>query len=313
MSNVKSIKKLIAISILSLSILSINPICANAEWKQDSNGWWNTEGDSWSTGWRQIDNKWYYFDNNGYMVTNTTINGYKIDNSGVWVQNTAITTTNNSNNVATTNLTSNSNNVLNSNNTTNLTNLTNNINNGVIINGNIAIGNNTNSNNTQQSNNNNDEQINSNDYNKTEPIIQGKFTDKENNIFPCWAIIEGRYYHLDGDKQIDYNTIVDGYQLGSDGAWLQDNSINPPKAIILPYGFQLNAEQMIEKLQMETKSNNIKQELKSDKHNDRTERIKELQNKIADIQNRHTNNGDYWIQIYQNEIRELQLEDQSNS
>lgn len=37
-------------------------------------------------GWKQIDGKWYYFDENGRMVTNTTINGYKIGADGVWIQ-----------------------------------------------------------------------------------------------------------------------------------------------------------------------------------------------------------------------------------
>lgn len=316
----KNIKKLIVIGMMSASVLALNPTIAHAEWKQDNTGWWFTEGDnSWATGWRQIDNKWYYFNNNGYMVTNTTINGYKIDNNGVWVQNTVTTnnsnnttTTNlNSNNVTNTSLVSNSNNSMNSNNTTNLTNLTSNINNGVIINGDVSIGNTSNSNNTQQNSSNN--QVNSNDNNKTEPIIEGNFTDKENNIFPCWAIIDGKYYHLDGDKQIDYDTTIDGYKIGADGAWIQDNSVTPPNAIVLPYGFQLSAKQVIEKLQMNSKNDEIKQDTRLEKHEARTAKIKELQDKITDIQNKHINNGDYWIQIYQNEIKELQLEDQNNN
>ena len=100
--------KFIASSLVAASLLALNPIGATAEWKQNSNGWWNTEGSSWSVGWKEIDGKWYYFDNNGYMKTgwlqddgkwyylnssgamakNTTINGYILDSDGLWIQST---------------------------------------------------------------------------------------------------------------------------------------------------------------------------------------------------------------------------------
>lgn len=98
--------KAIANSLIVVSVLVLNQTGASAEWKQDSNGWWNTEGNAWSVGWKEIDEKWYYFDINGYMKTgwiqdgdkwyyldgngamvkNTTINGYKLDSYGVWIQ-----------------------------------------------------------------------------------------------------------------------------------------------------------------------------------------------------------------------------------
>lgn len=99
--------KLIASSLVLLSVLALNPIRASAEWKLDSNGWWNTEGNSWSVGWRLVDGKWYYFGEDGYMKTgwlqdinekwyylnsdgsmahDTTIEGYKIGSDGVWNQ-----------------------------------------------------------------------------------------------------------------------------------------------------------------------------------------------------------------------------------
>ncbi|WP_275297113.1 hypothetical protein [Clostridium sp. YIM B02569] len=102
----KNLNKIIATSLAVTSILTLNKIVANAEWKQDSNGWWNTEGSSWSIDWKEIDGKWYYFDNNGYMKTgwlqngdkwyylsasgamaqNTTIDGYNIGFDGAWIQ-----------------------------------------------------------------------------------------------------------------------------------------------------------------------------------------------------------------------------------
>lgn len=61
-----------------------------------SAGYWDTYGTQYwhyidsnnqrVIGWKQIDGKWYYFDENGRMVTNTTINGYKIGADGVWIQ-----------------------------------------------------------------------------------------------------------------------------------------------------------------------------------------------------------------------------------
>ncbi|OAV40602.1 hypothetical protein [Clostridium saccharobutylicum] len=48
----KHFNKIIALGIVATSVLAINPIGASAEWKQDSNGWWNTEGSSYSIGWK---------------------------------------------------------------------------------------------------------------------------------------------------------------------------------------------------------------------------------------------------------------------
>jgi len=103
-----NLTKVIASSLVVASVLALNPIGASAEWKQDSNGWWNIEGSSYSTGWKEIDGEWYYFNSNGYMKTgwiqdrgkwyylyssgamakNTTINGYTLDFNGVWIQST---------------------------------------------------------------------------------------------------------------------------------------------------------------------------------------------------------------------------------
>ena len=34
-------------------------------------------------GWYNIDNNWYYFDDSGAMMTNTIIDGWKIDGNGI--------------------------------------------------------------------------------------------------------------------------------------------------------------------------------------------------------------------------------------
>lgn len=84
----KKVKKLRVIAALLLvGVASVfNSSGANAEWRQDSNGWWNTEGSSWSVGWKEINGKWYYFKQDGYMVHDTTIDGYTIGSDGAWIQ-----------------------------------------------------------------------------------------------------------------------------------------------------------------------------------------------------------------------------------
>jgi len=93
MKNFK-LKKLVAIALAVMTIATVSPIGASAAWKQDSNGWWNTEGNSWSIGWKTIDNNWYYFGSDGYMKTGWVNDGgkwYYTASSGAmqtgWVSN----------------------------------------------------------------------------------------------------------------------------------------------------------------------------------------------------------------------------------
>ncbi|ACD53377.1 cell wall-binding protein [Clostridium botulinum] len=102
----KFLKATMAIMIASVTVLT--PITANAAWKQNSTGWWYTQGNSYTMGWCQIDNQWYYFDNNGYMKTgwindngnwyycwsngqmahDCYIGNYYLNSKGVWTTNT---------------------------------------------------------------------------------------------------------------------------------------------------------------------------------------------------------------------------------
>ncbi|NFE95415.1 N-acetylmuramoyl-L-alanine amidase family protein [Clostridium botulinum] len=71
--------KKITAAVMALSIIaSVSPVGASAAWKQDSNGWWNDKESSYSTGWENINNTWYYFNQDGYMKT-----GWVNDN-GTW-------------------------------------------------------------------------------------------------------------------------------------------------------------------------------------------------------------------------------------
>lgn len=77
------IKSLASLAIVTSTIIML-PTAAHAEWKNNSTGWWyNTYiTPYYALGWKKIDNKWYYFDSNGYMAHDTVINGYPIDSSG---------------------------------------------------------------------------------------------------------------------------------------------------------------------------------------------------------------------------------------
>lgn len=78
------ILSVIAISLVKASTLLSKPAAANSEWKQDSKGWWYSEGNSYATGWKLIDKNWYYFYSDGYMAHDTTIDGYNLNSSGIW-------------------------------------------------------------------------------------------------------------------------------------------------------------------------------------------------------------------------------------
>jgi hypothetical protein len=93
------LRKIITCTLLVVSVLALNPIGASAEWKQDSTGWWNTEGSSWSVGWRNIEGKWYYFYSDGYMAHDTTVDGYYLNSSGEWIPNQSTTSSANVNKI----------------------------------------------------------------------------------------------------------------------------------------------------------------------------------------------------------------------
>ena len=61
----RNVYKILSGALISFSLFAIT---ANAEWRQDSNGWWYAESNSYATGWRLIGGEWYYFKEDGYMV-----------------------------------------------------------------------------------------------------------------------------------------------------------------------------------------------------------------------------------------------------
>lgn len=81
------LRKILASTMVAVSILALNPIGASAAWKKDTLGWWYTEGNSYATGWRLINGNWYYFYSDGYMASDTIIDGYYLNSSGAWTNN----------------------------------------------------------------------------------------------------------------------------------------------------------------------------------------------------------------------------------
>jgi len=58
-------------------------------WQQDSTGWWYQNADSSypKSTWQLINGKYYYFNERGYMLSNTTNpDGYTVDSNGAWIQ-----------------------------------------------------------------------------------------------------------------------------------------------------------------------------------------------------------------------------------
>lgn len=103
-------KKLyLALSTIALSTVLIMPTFAGT-WKQDDIGWWYERDDKSfpKSNWEQVDGSWYYFNEQGYilsnqwfgnyylgptgaMLTNTTIEGYQIGADGAYIPNNTST------------------------------------------------------------------------------------------------------------------------------------------------------------------------------------------------------------------------------
>ena len=56
-------------------------------WINDKNKWYflNSNG-AMQIGWKLVNSKWYYFYSSGQMAANTTVDGYKLDKDGAWIQ-----------------------------------------------------------------------------------------------------------------------------------------------------------------------------------------------------------------------------------
>lgn len=81
----RTVLALILTFILAFSSV-ITSFAAKGEWKQDSTGWWYCySGGSYpKSQWEEIDSKWYYFDETGYMASGEYRDGYWLGADGAW-------------------------------------------------------------------------------------------------------------------------------------------------------------------------------------------------------------------------------------
>ena len=58
------------------------------EWKSNSNGWWFEDSSKWypKSQWLWIDGSCYYFGEDGYIKTNTYVDGCWLGADGAWVK-----------------------------------------------------------------------------------------------------------------------------------------------------------------------------------------------------------------------------------
>lgn len=86
----KSLIKVLSVSAM-LSMLATSTAFAG-EWKSDNNGWWyqNDDGSYPTNTWQWIDgngdgvSESYYFNENGYLLTNSSKDGYTVNTDGAW-------------------------------------------------------------------------------------------------------------------------------------------------------------------------------------------------------------------------------------
>ena len=78
---------------VTLSV-SMSMTALAGQWKQSGTDWKYEDNGTYPTNtWKWIDGKCYYFDGNGYMLSNTTTpDGYQVDASGAWVVNGVVQT-----------------------------------------------------------------------------------------------------------------------------------------------------------------------------------------------------------------------------
>ncbi|KXB66395.1 cell wall-binding repeat protein, partial [Parvimonas sp. KA00067] len=82
-------KALLTVGLSFMIIFSANSVKAG-EWKSNKVGSWYEEKDgSYPTStWKEISNKWYYFDKSGFRLTNVWVGNYYLGKDGAMLVNT---------------------------------------------------------------------------------------------------------------------------------------------------------------------------------------------------------------------------------
>ena len=94
-------KNFVKVLTLATLLSAFSPLTSFAgEWKSDNNGWWyqNDDGSYPKNTWQWIDgnkdgvSESYYFNENGYLLTNTTKDGCTVNGDGAWTVNGVVQT-----------------------------------------------------------------------------------------------------------------------------------------------------------------------------------------------------------------------------
>lgn len=79
--------KIIFTALILSTAMSITSLAG--QWRQDAKGYWyeNDDGSYPTNQWQEIDGEYYYFENAGYMLSNTvTPDNYIVGYSGQWIE-----------------------------------------------------------------------------------------------------------------------------------------------------------------------------------------------------------------------------------
>lgn len=96
-------KRLFTMMMAAMMVMAMTMTSFAAGWQQNENGWWyatNDDGTAWyANEWQWIDGNGdgvaesYYFDQNGYLLTNTTTpDGYTVNADGAWTKDGVVQT-----------------------------------------------------------------------------------------------------------------------------------------------------------------------------------------------------------------------------
>lgn len=128
---IKFIKKIMTLTITTITAMGMLSIGASASWRQNGHGWWNSKVNGYSVGWEKIGGNWFYFNQDGYMKTGWIKDGDK------WY-----------------------------------------------------------------------------------------FLNSNGDMMTGWIQDSGKLYYLNPNGDMAYNIILNGYRLGNDGAWIDENMAN---------------------------------------------------------------------------------------
>lgn len=334
MKRLKLIKIMASILIGVSSVLAFNPIKASAayvgqiitanektvyadnyQWAYKNGGWMCATPDlhqAYFNAWICTNGLWYYVGQDGYMAHDVFVNDYYVNQNGQWIvgakydgrgsviypntspDTTSTATSNNSNTSTTTSNTSTG-----TANTTTSTSDTQAANNTNATSSTFGSMNNTQTNTSTNS----DTNISNNNTNNSNQTI-----NDITKMFPCWVLIDGKYYYIDKDMRLLYNTTINGYVLGYDGAWVEDDTMDKPTTSKISKYVELLLRQTIQTQSYAADAEKGKQEAKTRMTYIRQQKINELQDKISKWETKGNIDEIHaqLIEQYKAEIKKLQ-------